>query len=216
MTNMQLTAGDSPLRPRTRRSRQSIAPGRREQILAAGLPLFLSRGVAHTTIDDLATASDSSIGSIYHWFGSKAGVAASLYVSALEQIHRVALAALTSDNDVRKALRTAISAYLTWVLRNPDLASYALHCREPEVAVASADAVSRLNDEFEKSLHRWLSDGVRSGALKDFPDSGVFLAILMGPAQEYARAWLATTRRARQLRRAAVLLGDAAVVSLCV
>ena len=53
-------------------------------ILEAGERLFLSRGFAATTIEDLSEQADVAIGSIYAHFGSKDGVYAALIDRALE------------------------------------------------------------------------------------------------------------------------------------
>ncbi len=53
-------------------------------ILDAGERLFISRGYAATTMEDLAEEADVAVGSIYAHFGSKEGVYSALIERALE------------------------------------------------------------------------------------------------------------------------------------
>ncbi len=69
-----------PATTRTERRKARTAAA----ILDAGERLFLSRGFAATTIEDLSEQADVAVGSIYAHFGSKDGVYAALIDRALE------------------------------------------------------------------------------------------------------------------------------------
>jgi AcrR family transcriptional regulator len=56
---------------------------RQEAILSAALECFTSRGFAATTVEEIRRRSGASIGSIYHHFGGKEGLAAELCVEGL-------------------------------------------------------------------------------------------------------------------------------------
>src|SRR2546427_3712162 len=56
---------------------------RRRAIMNAALPLFTEKGLAGTAVEDIRTRAKASIGSIYHHFGSKEGVARALYAAAI-------------------------------------------------------------------------------------------------------------------------------------
>ncbi|HKJ76609.1 MAG TPA: TetR/AcrR family transcriptional regulator, partial [Gammaproteobacteria bacterium] len=67
----------------------------REQVLAAALHLFTHDGYFNTSVHDIARESRVSVGSIYHHFKDKEGIARALYlgliermVEALDAIHR--------------------------------------------------------------------------------------------------------------------------------
>ena len=60
-----------------------MAPDRRQVILDAALEAFAERGTAAATVDDVRRRSGASVGSIYHHFGDKEGLAAALYVEGL-------------------------------------------------------------------------------------------------------------------------------------
>lgn len=65
---------------RQHRIRRMDGDARREQLLTAGLELFSSTSYDAVSVDDIAAATGSSRGLLYHYFGSKRG----FYVEVLE------------------------------------------------------------------------------------------------------------------------------------
>ena len=64
--------------------RQSGDP--RQQVLDAVLTLFSARGYFATSVQDISRESGVSVGSIYHHFGDKEGVASALYRTLSDQM----------------------------------------------------------------------------------------------------------------------------------
>lgn len=62
------------------RPRRMDSDARREQLLAAGLELFSTTPYDAVSVDDIAAATGSSRGLLYHYFGSKRG----FYIEVLE------------------------------------------------------------------------------------------------------------------------------------
>ncbi|MEN8240040.1 MAG: TetR/AcrR family transcriptional regulator, partial [Actinomycetota bacterium] len=58
---------------------QKRAEPRRQAILQAALESFADTGYDATSIEEICRLSGSSVGSFYHHFGSKEGIAAALY-----------------------------------------------------------------------------------------------------------------------------------------
>lgn len=58
----------------------------RQQVLDAVLTLFSERGYFATTVQDISSESGVSVGSIYHHFGDKEGIARSLYHALSDQM----------------------------------------------------------------------------------------------------------------------------------
>lgn len=58
----------------------------RQLVLDAVLALFSKRGYFATSVQDISRESGVSVGSIYHHFGDKEGIASSLYHSLSEQM----------------------------------------------------------------------------------------------------------------------------------
>jgi AcrR family transcriptional regulator len=175
-------------------ARTALDESRHDAILDAALTCFLRHGVAGTTIDDLRSASGASVGCIYHHFGSKEHLAAALYVRTLADYHEAFLASLNTSRSARAGVEGAVRHHLRWVASRPERANYLFHCREPEAVNASDQAAKQLNSSFYTEAGAWLAEKVRKGQVRELAPE-LYHALWMGPSLEYARQWLASTRR---------------------
>src|SRR4051812_46666617 len=101
---------------------------RKQAILDAALATFLEKGVLATTIDDVRERSGASVGSIYHHYGSKEGIAAALFVEGMRSYQDGAVDALRA-----KGVRGFVRRHVRWVADTPQLAPYLRTQREPSV-----------------------------------------------------------------------------------
>ena len=163
---------------------------RRAAILDAALTCFLTTGVAGTTIDTLQRESGASVGSIYHFFGSKERLAAELYLDILGEYLQTYLEALESSRSARGGVEGSVRAHLRWVATHGASARYLFNCRESEVLQESRPAVGRLNEQFYGQANEWLRPHVQCGRIRSLPPR-LCQALWMGPSVEYARLWLA-------------------------
>ena len=76
--------------------------------MQAALGLFVTKGYAATTMDDLRRRSGASIGSIYHHFGTKEVVAAALYAGGLRDYQGGYLRELERHTDAQAAVRAVV------------------------------------------------------------------------------------------------------------
>jgi AcrR family transcriptional regulator len=162
---------------------------RRQAILDAALTCFLRNGVAGTTIDALCRESGASVGSIYHFFGSKEGVAAELYLDTLRDYIDAYLAALHNSRTARAGIERSVRAHLGWVATHEAHAQYLFHCQELEVITESQPAIARLREQLYQQANAWLAPHVERGSIKSLPPR-LCQALWMGPSLEYARLWL--------------------------
>src|SRR4051794_4392223 len=163
-----------------------LVDARRDAILAAALPVFLEHGVAAASIEEIRERSGASVGSLYHRFGSKEGIAAALYVDALAAYQREFLRVLREDRPTEDSVKTSVRAHLRWVQRNADRAEY--------LFMGRADGARELNAGFFEQVLAWVRPRVEAGELREAP-FGVLNALWVGPSQELARHWLAGGRR---------------------
>jgi AcrR family transcriptional regulator len=180
---------------------------RREAILSAALECFTERGFSATTVEEIRKRSGASIGSIYHHFGGKEGLAAELYVEGLRGSQAGFLDALERRSDPQAAIRALVRHHLGWVERNPMLAKFLMNRRETELRLATEARVRALNRDFFPRAEAWMERHVRSGALREVP-ADLWEPLLLGPSQEFARLWLAGRTRI-SLRRAERELAEA-------
>jgi len=163
------------------------APSRRDAILASALRCFGRHGYSNTTIDDIRRASGASVGSLYHHFGGKDRIAAALYVEGLAGYQYAFLAALLPHDDARAGIEAVVRSHLRWVREHPDLARFILAVGETEVLAAAAPELRRRNSAFFAAVGDWFAGHPE---LPDLPPD-VLEPVLLGPAQEYTRHWLA-------------------------
>ncbi len=131
---------------------------RRRQILDAALELFLEAGVGNCRLEDLLEGSGASVGSFYHHFGGKPGLAAALYLEILEGFHRDFLAELLKHKGARAGIRAMVGHHLRWVTQNPNRAAYLFQCLEPEVAAVCRDRENEMTTAFLGGLWYGQSD----------------------------------------------------------
>jgi AcrR family transcriptional regulator len=173
---------------------------RREEILEAALESFGATGTA--TIDDVRKRSGASVGSIYHHFGGKDGIAAALYVEILRGYQAGVVRALGRAPDAGSGVRALVRYHLRWVERNPERARFLLQggaARE-----GAAEELKELNRGLAAAVGEWVEG---QAAIRPLP-SEVFYAMILGPAQELTRSWLGG--RIKSLRRLEDELAEAA------
>src|ERR1700735_1258722 len=179
---------------------------RRQAILDAALECFLANTVSATTIDAIRDRSGASVGSIYHFFGSKDGLATQLYVEVLAAHHANSLDALRASRSAKVGVTGAVHAHLRWVAANRDPARYVFNRRELGVSERGAPAV---NEELCRVASEWLAGHVVAGRIRSLSPR-MFQALWMGATLEYARLWMAHPTSAADLVDAGDTLADAA------
>ena len=186
---------------------------RRSEILDAALASYAELGWASTTIADVRSRSGASTGSIYHHFGTKEGIAASLYAELLRGYHDSLLERVGRARSARGLVRGIVLHHLDWAADNPDRARFLMEMRSTE-AVRSHEAELR---EATKRLLRAIRDRierhVEAGAIVRMPRS-LYAPILIGPAHDVVRHWL-RGRMHLDLADARGPLADAAWRALC-
>lgn len=192
-------------RPRTR---AEATEARKSAIRRAALECFVELGYDQTTIEDIRRRAGASTGSIYHHFGSKERLAADVYLEGVRDTQRVVLAALESPGSVERAIHALVDAYLGWYAEHPDYARYLLTMRHGELLPDVADELGRLNAEFLERLQAWFATHEERGELPRL-DLDLYMALLTGPCDSFARRWLRGRTRT-DFARAAKVLGDAA------
>ena len=184
-------------------------PSRRQAILDAALECFLANTVSATTIDAIRDRSGASIGSIYHFFGSKDGLATQLYVELLADHHANYLDALRANRSAKAGITGAVHAHLRWVAANRDRARYVFIWRELEVVDRREPAISALNEELYRVASEWLAGHVAAGRITALSPR-MFQALWMGATLEYARLWMSHPTTAADLVGAGDALANAA------
>lgn len=181
-----------------------MSDDRRQEILDAALRAFADRGVAAATVDDVRRLSGASVGSIYHHFGDKEGLAAALFIEGLRDYQRGYLDIVRRRPEAERGVRAVVRHHLRWVAAHPDLARFLLAGPPP----GAAEPLEPLNRELFAVTRAWVEAEVAARRMRPMPRE-VMYAVLIGPAQEFSRHWLAG-RTSTSMRTVERVLAQAA------
>ncbi|MEA2002534.1 MAG: TetR/AcrR family transcriptional regulator [Actinomycetota bacterium] len=159
-------------------------------ILAAALHAFTESGYDTASIEEICLGSGSSVGSFYHHFGSKEGVAAALYKEGIRSYQAGLLAVLDTPAKPQETVTQLVRHHFTWISDNTELARYLLQMGAAPATVAAHSSVRKQNRELLDAVRSWAQPHVESRALR-FSEPAQLLAQLLGPSYFFTRAWLA-------------------------
>jgi AcrR family transcriptional regulator len=163
---------------------------RREAILNAALECFTERGYAATSIEDIRRRAGTSVGSVYHHFAGKEAIAAALYVEGIRAYQAGGLAVLAGADTAQAGIRGIVTYHLRWVVEHRSHAQFLLLHGEPEVSALAAEPLREINERYRRGVQSWLERLAPEGALRPLPYD-VYTSLVIGPAQEFARRWVA-------------------------
>jgi AcrR family transcriptional regulator len=173
-------------------SRAQSTRRRRQAILDAALECFSTIGYDQTTLADIRRKAGASTGSIYHHFGSKERIAASLYLDGLRQTQEAGLAALLHTRTARTGIGAQVGAYIDWVVDHPALATFLFAMRRAPFLDDDEPAIAELNTDTHERAARWIADRVAAGELPDL-EPAMRWALVFGPCRHWAGSWLRGT-----------------------
>ena len=182
--------------------------GRRREILQAALASFEELGYEGSTIEDIRRRSRASIGSIYHHFGGKAGIASALYAEGLADYQAGLLARMRRSRSARALVKAVTRHHLDWAEANPAWARYLMGMRRLEAVAAIEVRLSEINRDFVREANALIRPHMDEGAIAPLRLE-ILLALLFGPAQEFLRLWF-SGRTDLGIRQARELLAEAA------
>lgn len=196
--------------------RRSETDERRRRILEATLDVFLDVGESGTFIQEVCRRSGVSVGTLYHHFGSKDQLIATLHYALLDDYQSGAGPILAADPPAEAGVRDTVAYHVRWLVGHPRPAMFLL--QQPFAGYRS-DQVPRAlvaeNEAFLDTVHGWLDRRMEDGQLRRLPFD-VVVALLIGPLHNWVRAqlFLDPGRAARRAPEAAGVLADGAWRSL--
>jgi AcrR family transcriptional regulator len=158
-------------------------------ILTAGLRIFDKVGFDDATVSSICTLAGASNGSFFHFFGSKKGLAAQLFLAALHSYHAAMLAPLADGPDAKTGVAALVAAHLEWVVEQRRDAKVMFEQSRAEWLADYRKEQQLHNAAFRNGIASWFDPLMASGALHEMPVS-MFISQLIGPAQIFCRAWL--------------------------
>jgi AcrR family transcriptional regulator len=188
---------------------------RRQAILDAALDCFSTIGYDQTTLADIRKKAGASTGSIYHHFGSKEQIAASLFVEGLRQTQEAGLAALLRTRTARTGVAAQVAAYIDWVVEHPAMARFLFGMRHASFLADDEATIATLNEDMQQRGAEWLAERVAAGELPDI-DPALRWALVFGPCRHWAGSWLrgTTTTSPEEAKRQIATAAHAALRAL--
>jgi AcrR family transcriptional regulator len=160
----------------------------RANILAGALRCFEEHGIEGTTVSDIRRITNCSIGSLYHHFGSKEGIAEELFIEGIRAFNNGMISQLKRTKRAEDSVKGVVRFYCEWTAKNRPLAHY-LHSRNIEF---SDDARLKLRDIHSAYITEVFGLFVRyveAGELRLLPLE-TYVPLISGPVQEFTRRWL--------------------------
>lgn len=163
---------------------------RRAAILAAALACFNEQGIEATPIGAICARAGASVGSVYHHFGSKEGIAIALLAEGLSANAAQLEARLRGLRSARAAVQALVGSLVDWIGANPEWARYIYAVSAGRLAVAGAAQLREVNARYAGVIERCFGPHLKAGAFRRLPRE-CFASLALGPVHDYARRWLA-------------------------
>ena len=168
---------------------------RRAAILSAALACFNETGIEATTIEAIRERAGCSIGSLYHHFKSKEGLASRLFVDGIADLNAGLIARLEACDGPEAGVRACVEHYAQWVDANLERARFLLHSRDINFSPDARAELKRMYHVHFGAVFSWFGPFVLRGAMKQLPPE-TYIPIISGPVEDYARLWLSGRARA--------------------
>jgi AcrR family transcriptional regulator len=144
--------------------------------------------VTATTLKEIQETSGSSNGSLYHFFQSKEALAGAVYADCSARHQSAFLEELGRHDDAEGAVKGIVRMHLAWCIENPGMARFLATISEPAILEAAERELKEGNERFSAAVRDWWRPHVHYGALRPLT-AAQSLALWLGPAQEWIRAW---------------------------
>jgi AcrR family transcriptional regulator len=166
---------------------------RRERILASAAALFARKGVAATTVREIANEVGILSGSLYHHFESKEAMVDEIISSYLEDLRSRYKEVLTHDSDPRDRLRHLVQVSLETVEAHP----YATEIYQNDVNyLRQFDRFAYLKNAGKEVQNTWLeviNGGISQGVFRSDVDPKIFYRLIRDSVWLSVR-WFKPTR----------------------
>lgn len=156
---------------------KNLAPAP-HQVLTAALVLFSERGYFNTTVHDIARQAVVSIGSIYHHFGDKTGIARALYRHLLEFMTAAIEEVMAREQGAHARCRAVVSLLFELAEREPCGMAFMLYAKHREFLPDEPPVCSSRPFELMREI---VADGMQRGEVRRMDPMVAATALFGGP-----------------------------------
>ncbi|MBT4161963.1 MAG: TetR/AcrR family transcriptional regulator [Gammaproteobacteria bacterium] len=171
-----------------KRAPRETTAARQASILAGALRCFDELGIDGTTISDIQKETKCSVGSLYHHFGNKEGIAEELFIEGIQQFNTGMIRKLKRSTTAEERVKSVVRFYCDWTARNRALARY-LHSRNIEFSEEARARLRQIHELYINQVFQLFTDHVLSGEMRALP-LDTYVPLISGPVQEFTRRWL--------------------------
>lgn len=194
---------------RTQGSLNRATPARRRELVDAATALFAARGLAATTMDEIARSAGVSRGAVYHHFSTREELFAACFDDAMAHIYAAldaSIAALGTDFGVQEGVQRLVRAYLSWHELDPARGLVVRKGLLDERLEAHLGASLDAQRRFVAGVLARFSPFRKKGEILHASDE-VLVALIIGPARDFIGSWYKL--RAVGDKRAKTVMRDA-------
>jgi AcrR family transcriptional regulator len=160
--------------------------GSAARLLAAALAVFNEVGINAASIHDICKRAQVSIGSAYHHFGSKQGLADALLVDGLRENVRALKSRLAQCRGAEAGIRALVESLIDWIEAHPEWARFIYTAADFRHRQGHADGLAEVNAEYRATIDEYFGPHLKSRALRRLP-ADVYASLVLGPVHDYAR-----------------------------
>lgn len=161
---------------------------RREQLVAVGRSVFADKGVAGTSVEEIAAAASVSKPVVYEHFGGKEGLYAVVVDRELRALTEGVTAALTAGGSDRETIERAALALLDYIEGSPD--GFRILVRDVSGNAPRGTYSSLLSDVAAQVSHLMSDAFARQGL--DAQSAPLYAQMLVGLVSLTGQLWLET------------------------
>ncbi|MDZ7832482.1 MAG: TetR/AcrR family transcriptional regulator [Desulfobacterales bacterium] len=156
----------------------AAANDRQRRILDTALDLFTRKGYFNTSVHDIQRAADISIGSIYHHFGNKEGIARALYDDLVGQMTEAVAKIRERNKGLHQRGRVFIAYLFEMAETRPAAMNYILYARHREFMPGEKPICSSKPFELIQDM---VGEAMTAGEIKS-QDPVIASAVIFGGA----------------------------------
>lgn len=166
---------------------------RKEQILNAAIKVFSQKGFAGTLVDRVAELAKLGKGTIYRYFEDKQDLFISTALRGIDDLKNTVLKEIEEGKDPLEKIKKAISSYLGFFEKNPDLINIVLHAPVELQQEIKKRYFKHYQDHLDKMIDIF-NEGIKQGRIRNLDPCGAIL-ILVNLLNGFVYAWGMEGRR---------------------
>lgn len=133
-----------------------------QQVLSAALTLFTQKGFFNTSVQDIGRAAGVSIGSIYHYFDDKQGIATALYEDLMRKLTEAIGKIIEKETSAHNRCKAIVTMLFETTESSRETMEFMLYAKHREFIPDQKPVCSSKPFEMMRSV---VEEGMRRGEI---------------------------------------------------